>query len=201
MEPIKRSLCRMTVTELDEFLRKPPSGVSVSTQKSTKRVHIDPESGLLLADPCDSLAGNVVFQGSLGRSVRLTNLWEYSSFRKSLVSKTIYLLVTTRLPNSTDIKKHYVVSMDGSNPLVRWQLERCLDWAISSVAGESYQVEIDLKDTLNKWAARNLPKDNKTGIRPQWADASFTLKYHSDALFDFPYWFGLSKRRFKLRLT
>ncbi|XP_054611309.1 mesenteric estrogen-dependent adipogenesis protein-like isoform X2 [Dunckerocampus dactyliophorus] len=196
----KISLCRMTVTELDDFLRKPPSGVSVSTQKSTKRVHIDPATSLLLADPCDALAGSVVFQGSLGR-IRLTNLWEYSSFRKSLVSKTIYLLVSTHLPNSTDVMKRYVVSMDGANPLVRWQLERGLDWTISSVAGESYQVEIDLSDALDKWASRNFPKDNKTGMRPQWADASFMLKYHSDALFDFPYWFGLSKRKFKLRLT
>lgn len=33
-----------------------------------------------------------------------------------------------------------------------------------------------------------------------WRDASFTLKYYSDALFDFPHWFGFSKRAFKVNV-
>lgn len=33
-----------------------------------------------------------------------------------------------------------------------------------------------------------------------WRDARFTLKYSSDALFDFPHWFGFSKRAFKVNL-
>lgn len=36
----------------------------------------------------------------------------------------------------------YVVSIDGGDPLIRWQLERGLDWTISSVAGESYRVDV-----------------------------------------------------------
>ncbi|XP_061902946.1 mesenteric estrogen-dependent adipogenesis protein-like [Entelurus aequoreus] len=188
---------RMTVTELDEFLRKPPSGVSVAT----KRVCVDPETSLLLVDPRDAVAASVDFQGSLGRNITLTDLWEYSSFRKKLVSRTIYLLMSTHLPTSTDVVKRYVVSVDCANALVRRRLEQGLDWAISSVAGESYQVEMDLSETLDTWAAGNLPKDDGTGVRPRWAGASFTLKYHSDALFDFPHWFGLSKRKFQLRLT
>lgn len=32
-------------------------------------------------------------------------------------------------------------------------------------------------------------------------DAYFTLKYSSDALFDFSHWFGLSKRAFKVNPT
>ncbi|XP_061752763.1 uncharacterized protein LOC133550763 isoform X2 [Nerophis ophidion] len=54
---------RMTVTELDEFLRKPPSGVSVTS----RRVRAEPESGLLLVDPRDAVAASVDFQSSLGR--------------------------------------------------------------------------------------------------------------------------------------
>lgn len=33
-----------------------------------------------------------------------------------------------------------------------------------------------------------------------WRDAYFTLKYYSDALFDFPHWFGFSKRAFKVNV-
>ncbi|XP_061752762.1 mesenteric estrogen-dependent adipogenesis protein-like isoform X1 [Nerophis ophidion] len=188
---------RMTVTELDEFLRKPPSGVSVTS----RRVRAEPESGLLLVDPRDAVAASVDFQSSLGRTITLSDLWEYSSFRKKLVSRNIYLLVSTHLPTDTDVVKRYVVSVDGANPLVRRRLEQGLDWAISSVAGESYQVEMDLSETLDTWAASNLPKDDRTGLRPGWTGASFTLKYHSDALLDFPHWLGLSRRKFKLQLT
>lgn len=38
----------------------------------------------------------------------------------------------------------YVVSFDGSDPFIKWQLERGLDWTISSVAGESYRVDVSL---------------------------------------------------------
>lgn len=36
----------------------------------------------------------------------------------------------------------YVASIDGGDPLIRWQLETGLDWTISSVAGESYRVDV-----------------------------------------------------------
>lgn len=35
-----------------------------------------------------------------------------------------------------------MVSVDGGDPLIKWQLERGLDWTISSVAGESYRVDV-----------------------------------------------------------
>lgn len=45
------------------------------------------------------------------------------------------------------VLQQYVVSIDGTDPLVRWQMERGLDWTISSVAGESYRV--DVRGTLH----------------------------------------------------
>lgn len=52
--------------------------------------------------------------------------------------------------------------------------------------------QIDLTEALESWAAENLEGE------PVWSDASFTLKYYSDALFDFPHWFGFSRRHFKV---
>ena len=40
------------------------------------------------------------------------------------------------------VLQQYVVSIDGSDPLIKWQLERGLDWTISSVTGESYRVDV-----------------------------------------------------------
>lgn len=58
--------------------------------------------------------------------------------------------------------------------------------------------QIDLTEALESWAAKNVTTDDLIKARPVWSDASFTLKYYSDALFDFPHWFGFSKRKFKV---
>uniref|UniRef100_A0A3Q4B8C6 Uncharacterized protein n=1 Tax=Mola mola TaxID=94237 RepID=A0A3Q4B8C6_MOLML len=86
----------------------------------------------------------------------------------------------------------YVLSIDGSDPFIKSQMERGLDWTISSVAGESYSVD--------SWVAQNLHAltDESINVTPVWRNATFTLKYCSDALFDFPYWFGFSKRTIKV---
>ncbi|XP_047462078.1 mesenteric estrogen-dependent adipogenesis protein-like isoform X2 [Mugil cephalus] len=202
----------MTVTEVGEFLRNPPAGFSVETLGSCYRVHNNnnnnKEESLVLIDDLESCGGTVVFQKSLGRKVKMHNLWEYTSMRKSLLSKRIYLLVSACRENFSTANKsgagvleQYVVSIDGNNPFIKWQMERGLDWTISSVAGESYRVEIDLTEALESWAAKNVTTDAPMEAKPVWRDASFTLKYYSDALFDFPHWFGFSKRKFKLRLT
>lgn len=53
---------------------------------------------------------------------------------------------------------------------------------------------------MESWAAKNtnIIIDRLTKVQPVWRDASFTLKYYTDALFDFPHWFGFSKRQFKV---
>ena len=44
--------------------------------------------------------------------------------------------------NPVLVLKQYVVSIDGSDPFIKWQMEKGLDWTISSVAGESYRVDV-----------------------------------------------------------
>ncbi|XP_068457385.1 mesenteric estrogen-dependent adipogenesis protein [Clinocottus analis] len=200
----------MRVTEVEKFLRNPPAGFSVEVLCSGCRVHSDPESSLVLIDAFDSCRGKIVFQESLGRKVKMHNLWEYTSMRKKLLSRRIYLLMSACEGNFSEtdknearVLKQFVVSIDGNDPFIKWQMERGLDWTISSVAGESYSVEIDLTEPLESWAAKNLHTitDRPMEVKPVWRDFSFTLKYYSDALFDFPHWFGFSKRKFNLRLT
>lgn len=38
-------------------------------------------------------------------------------------------------------------------------------------------------------------------VAPVWTNSSFTLKYSSNALFDFAHWFGFSKRSFKVSVS
>lgn len=115
-------------------------------------------------------------------------------------------------------------------------MERGLDLTISSVAGESYTVDVsssveetcfqwfmmrlvlffwqgkkkywkvnaffvkvDVSAALQGWVGENIQiLVDAEKVKPTWKDAHFTIKYRSDALFDFPYWFGFSKRQFKV---
>ncbi|KAM4620397.1 mesenteric estrogen-dependent adipogenesis protein [Polymixia lowei] len=199
----------MIVTELEQFVRTPPPGFAVEVCSAGYCVKSDPENCLVLIDDFESCGGKVVFQSSLGRKVKMHNLWEYTRVRKSLLSKRIYLVMalceenppltnkqTAKVPQGS---RRYVVSIDGRDPFISWQIERGLNWTISSVAGESYRVDIDLSEALQTWTERHfhvLPgKDITAHV---WRDTCFSLKYYSDALFDFPHWFGFSKRKFKL---
>lgn len=204
----------MTATEVEEFLRNPPDGFSVEVLGSGYRVHSDPEKSLVFIDAINSSRGKIVFQNSLGRKFKMHDLWEYTSMRKSLLSKRIYLLGSVcedktrkrkkisaskkKAAKQARVLQQYVLSIDGNNPFIKWQMEKGLDWTIASVAGESYRVDIDLSELLESWAAENVV-DKPIKVKPVWRDASFTLKYYSDAFFDFPHQFGFSKRTFKLR--
>lgn len=199
---------RLTVTEVEEFLSKPPSGFSVEFFGSGYCINSDPEKNLVLIDDFNVCTGRIVFRNSLRRKVKMHNLRQYTSVRKSLLSKRIYLLTsawepTSAITSETRELKRYVVSIDGTDPYIKWQMERGLDWATASVAGESYRVDIELTEALDSWATKtsNMSSNRLMSSKPVWRDAFFTLKYYSDAMFDFPYWFGFSKRKFKLKIT
>ncbi|XP_012734142.2 mesenteric estrogen-dependent adipogenesis protein [Fundulus heteroclitus] len=198
-------LTGISVTELGQFLKNPPEGFTVKKFGSEYRVQSDDQC-LVFIDDLHSGNRNVVFLNSLGRKFKMHNLWEYTSMRKSLLSKRIYVLVSLCVPQASKkgateprVLREYVFSINGGDPMTKWQMERGLDWTISSVAGESYRVEIDLSEILNSLAAEGLVDEDLMKYNPTWKDASFTLKYYSDALFDFPHWFGFSKKSFKLR--
>ncbi|XP_066556384.1 mesenteric estrogen-dependent adipogenesis protein [Amia ocellicauda] len=144
------------------------------------------------------------------RTIKARSLQEYAHIRASLTSKQIFILVSACDPSSAlskkkvdkggEVLKHLIVPINGSHPGIQWEIEKGLDWAISSVAGESYHVRIDVKEALQNWA-------NETGFemcvdgrrfKPAWTNTCFMLKCHSDALFDFPFWLGFSNHKFKL---
>uniref|UniRef100_A0A3B5LQW6 Uncharacterized protein n=1 Tax=Xiphophorus couchianus TaxID=32473 RepID=A0A3B5LQW6_9TELE len=145
------------------------------------------------------------------RKLKMHNLWEYTSMRKSLLSKRIYVLVSLCDQSMQETSKKgpikprgkspfypYVLSVNGGNPMMKWQMEKGLDWTISSVGGESYRVEVNSTVFIcSVLAAEGLIAENLMKYNPTWKDASFTLKYYSDALFDFPHWLGHSKRSFQ----
>lgn len=64
----------------------------------------------------------------------------FSAPSSLLLSSPLFSPWITLIPAS--VLQQYVVSIDGNHPLIKWQMERGLDWTISSVAGESYRVDV-----------------------------------------------------------
>ncbi|KAK2870964.1 hypothetical protein QQF64_002071 [Cirrhinus molitorella] len=197
----------MDVIELESFVNNPPHGFSVESRAGCRVVKWDQESSCVFIDEIQSGKGKVVFCNSPGREVTVRTLGEYTDLRRQLTSKTIYILVSACHETKVDEKKkgdvqafgYYVVAINGNHPMIRWEMERGLDMTISSVAGESYTVDVDVSDALQGWVGESYQILVDAGkIKPIWRDTHFTIKYRSDALFDFPYWFGFSKRQFKV---
>ncbi|XP_063059686.1 mesenteric estrogen-dependent adipogenesis protein-like [Engraulis encrasicolus] len=197
----------MEVIKVEDFLRNPPKGFVVNRHFGHTLVKFDPNSCCAFIDEFYTEKGKIIFQFSPGRKCVVNNLGDYTKMRKKITSQRIYLLASASdMPASRDGKlnqtseesEYFIVVLNGSHPAVRWQMEQGLDRTISSVAGESYSVEIDLSQALHSWVERRknvLPSVLKG---KSWGICSFTLKYHSDALFDFSFWFGRSKRHFKI---
>ncbi|XP_026184726.1 uncharacterized protein medag [Mastacembelus armatus] len=211
----KVSHSRLTVTEMEEFLKKPPAGFCVERLDSGSGyvIHSDPQNILVFIDDFDDCKRRIIFNNSQGRTFKMRNLGEYTKMRNRLLSSKIYLMVSACEGNVSSkekaateprVLKQFMVCVNGGDSFVQWHMAKGLDWAISSVAGESYRLKIDLTDAMESWAAKNNNLLATGGLKKHkivWRDVFFTLKYSSDALFDFPKMFGCSKRTFKLKLT
>ncbi|KTG36200.1 hypothetical protein cypCar_00023678 [Cyprinus carpio] len=197
----------MDVVELESFVNSPPRGFTVESRAGCRVVKWDQDNCCVFIDEIRSGEGNVIFCNSPGRKVIVRTLGEYTDLRRQLTSKTIYILVSACSKTKVEEKRkgdvtalgYYVVAINGSHPMIRWEMERGLDMTISSVAGESYTVDVDVSVALQGWVGESfqIPVDGEK-VKPIWKDTHFIIEYCSDALFDFPYWFGFSKRQFKV---
>ncbi|CAM4729579.1 unnamed protein product [Leuciscus chuanchicus] len=196
----------MDVIELESFLSSPPHGFSAERRAGCTVVKWDQENSCVFIDEIQSSKGNIIFCNSPGREITVRTLGEYTDLRRKLTSMTTYILVSACTKTTVEEKRnrdvpalrYYVVAINGSHPMIRWEMERGLDRTISSVAGESYTVDVDVSAALQGWVGENFQiLVDAEKVKPTWKDTHFTIKYRSDALFDIPYWFGFSKRQFK----
>uniref|UniRef100_A0A8C1QIS0 Mesenteric estrogen-dependent adipogenesis protein n=1 Tax=Cyprinus carpio TaxID=7962 RepID=A0A8C1QIS0_CYPCA len=196
----------MDVVELESFVNSPPRGFTVESRAGCRVVKWDQDNSCVFIDEIRSGEGNVIFCNSPGRKVIVRTLGEYTDLRRQLTSKTIYILVSACSKTKVEEKRkgdvtalgYYVVAINGSHPMIRWEMERGLDMTISSVAGESYTVDVDVSVALQGWVGESFQiLIDGEKVKPIWKDTHFIIEYCSDALFDFPYWFGFSKRQFK----
>ncbi|XP_026117409.1 mesenteric estrogen-dependent adipogenesis protein [Carassius auratus] len=195
----------MDIVELESFVNSPPRGFFVESRADCRVVKWDPENSCVFIDEVQTSEGKVIFCNSPGRKVIVRTLGEYTDLRRQLTSKTTYILVSACTKTKVKEKRkdyvtalgYYVVAINGRHPMIKWEMERGLDMTISSVAGESYSVDVDVSAALQGWVGESFQiLDDGEKVKPIWRDTHFIIEYCSDALFDFPYWFGFSKRQF-----
>ncbi|XP_058645217.1 uncharacterized protein LOC131548149 isoform X2 [Onychostoma macrolepis] len=153
----------MDVIELESFVKSPPRGFTVESRAGCRVVKWDQENSCVFIDEIQSSKGKVIFCNSPGRKVIVRTLGEYTDLRRRLTSKTIYILVSACTKTKVEEKRnrdvpvlgYYVVAINGSHPMIRWEMERGLDMTISSVAGESYTVDVDVSAPLQGWVGES----------------------------------------------
>uniref|UniRef100_K7FLC3 Mesenteric estrogen dependent adiposis n=1 Tax=Pelodiscus sinensis TaxID=13735 RepID=K7FLC3_PELSI len=124
-----------------------------------------------------------------GRNVELTSHRDYKVYRETILSRPLVFFtnVKTKKYSSKVSEKTYAFLVNTRHPKIRRQLEHGMNTIISSVVGESYKLRFDFQKVVKSFFPPGSDLVNGE-------DLSFSYEFRSDALFDFSYWFGISKK-------
>uniref|UniRef100_A0A674INH8 Mesenteric estrogen dependent adipogenesis n=1 Tax=Terrapene triunguis TaxID=2587831 RepID=A0A674INH8_9SAUR len=124
--------------------------------------------------------------GHCKRDVELTSHRDYKDYRETILSRPLVFFTNVRTKNYSSKEKTYALIVNTRHPKMRRQIEHGMNTVISSVFGESYKLRFDFQEVVKNF----FPPGSHlvTG-----EDLSFSYEFKSDALFDFFYWFGISK--------
>ncbi|XP_044522036.1 mesenteric estrogen-dependent adipogenesis protein [Gracilinanus agilis] len=120
------------------------------------------------------------------RYVELTNYCDYKDYRETILSRPMLFFILVRTEGDTSKEKTYAFLVNTRHPKIRRQIEHGMDTVISSVIGESYRLQFNFQEVVKKF----FPPGNEV---VNGGDLNFVYEFKADALFDFFYWFGLSK--------
>ncbi|XP_032651848.1 mesenteric estrogen-dependent adipogenesis protein [Chelonoidis abingdonii] len=125
--------------------------------------------------------------GHFQRDVELASHRDYKDYRETILSRPLVFFTNVRTNCSSKVsEKTYALIVNTRHPKIRRQIEHGMNTVISSVFGESYRLQFDFQEVVKNF----FPPGSHlvTG-----EDLSFSYEFKSDALFDFFYWFGISK--------
>uniref|UniRef100_A0A8D0HCY2 Mesenteric estrogen dependent adiposis n=1 Tax=Sphenodon punctatus TaxID=8508 RepID=A0A8D0HCY2_SPHPU len=124
--------------------------------------------------------------GYFKREVELTSHCDYKDYRETILSRPLVFFTNVRTKNNSSKEKTYALLVNTRHPKIRRQLEHGMNKIISSVFGESYKLRFDFQEVVKRFFPTGAHLVNGE-------DLSFSYEFKSDALFDFFYWFGISK--------
>lgn len=124
--------------------------------------------------------------GHLPRHVELNSHYDYKNYREMILSRPLAFFVNVRTKYSSSREKTYALLVNTRHPKIRRQIENGMNNIISSVFGESYKLRFDFQDVVKNFFPSGAHLVQEESL-------SFSYEFKSDALFDFFYWFGISK--------
>ncbi|XP_042316020.1 LOW QUALITY PROTEIN: mesenteric estrogen-dependent adipogenesis protein [Sceloporus undulatus] len=128
-------------------------------------------------------------KGYFKRYVELNTHYDYKNYERLYGGSTVAIFVNVKTKYSSSkgmCEKDHALLVNTRHPKMRRQIENGMNNVISSVIGESYKLQFDFRDVVKKFFPSGTHIVNEESL-------SFSFEFKSDALFDFFYWFGLSK--------
>ncbi|XP_025069418.1 mesenteric estrogen-dependent adipogenesis protein isoform X1 [Alligator sinensis] len=120
------------------------------------------------------------------RDVVLTSHRDYKDYRDTILSRPLVFFTNVKIKPDSPNEKTYAFLVNTRHPKIRRQIEHGMDNVISSVFGESYKLRFDFQEVVKSFFPPGSHLVNGDAL-------SFSFEFKSDALFDFFYWFGISK--------
>ncbi|XP_033002336.1 mesenteric estrogen-dependent adipogenesis protein [Lacerta agilis] len=121
------------------------------------------------------------------RYVELNTHYDYKNYRETILGRPLVFFFNVRTKYNSSKEKTYALLVNTRHPKMRRQIENGMNNIISSVIGESYKLQFDFQDVVKNFFPPGAHLVNKESL-------SFSYEFKCDALFDFFYWFGISKR-------
>ncbi|KAM6447583.1 mesenteric estrogen-dependent adipogenesis protein isoform 2-T2 [Liasis olivaceus] len=120
------------------------------------------------------------------RHVELNTHYDYKNYRETILGRPLVFFINVRKKYNSSKEKTYALLVNTRHPKMRRQIENSMNNIISSVIGESYKLQFDFQDVVKKFFPSETHLVNEESL-------SFSYEFKTDALFDFFYWFGISK--------
>uniref|UniRef100_A0A7M4FYM7 Mesenteric estrogen dependent adiposis n=1 Tax=Crocodylus porosus TaxID=8502 RepID=A0A7M4FYM7_CROPO len=168
LRSLRTCACELAVLPLEQLLRLQPGAFQL----------IGP-----LVAPSPSAPG-VEVVGTL--DVVLTSHRDYKDYRDTILSRPLVFFTNVKIKPDFPNEKTYAFLVNTRHPKIRRQIEHGMDNIISSVFGESYKLRFDFQEVVKSFFPPGSHVVNGDAL-------SFSFEFKSDALFDFFYWFGISK--------
>ncbi|KAG2456691.1 mesenteric estrogen-dependent adipogenesis protein-like [Polypterus senegalus] len=143
---------------------------------------------------------NVVLDGKLyevenfmERFIVLESHKDYKDFRENLLTKPLILFTKAWrmkkvLLNCENNGKTFAVIVNTRHPVIHYEIENGLNNIISSVWGESYELQFDFAETIKEFFAM-------TGYDTDVKGLSFSFRFKADTFIDLFYMLGFSNKK------
>ncbi|KAE8627364.1 hypothetical protein XENTR_v10006958 [Xenopus tropicalis] len=184
----------MGLMAIEDFLRCPPPGIQSENLPTRSTVTCLSNSISLMIDDFIAISGRrVMFTNSVGRKVELNSHFDYKDYRESILSKPMLFLINAKKLNDySATEKTFALIVNTRHPKIKAQFVNGMNNVISSVFGENYRLQFDLRNTVAQYlASQNFVLTEKDGL-------SFGFTFEVDVFLDIFHLLGLSRKTFQV---